>query len=131
MMQNKKLKKTGSQRQKKQHSMSGKWKSKGKSIMDKQFKNNNSYEFVVVKDNDKIKEAHAKKDGKVFLKAIHDKSTTIVKLRSTEKSLTLNVEELEVILQLPKDLKKHFKPSPPRLEHHSEELPKIADSQEK
>nr|VFK80674.1 MAG: hypothetical protein BECKSD772D_GA0070982_11403 [Candidatus Kentron sp. SD] len=99
--------------------------------MGKQFKNNNSYEFVVVKDNDKTKEAHAKKDGKVFLKAIHDKSTTIVRIRSTEKSLTLNVEELEVILQLPKDLKKHFKPPTTKLDRHREKLPKIADSQEK
>ena len=74
--------------------------------MDNQVDKNEPYKLVVVKDNDKIKEAHAIKDGEVFLKAIHDKATTIVNIKNDGGSFTLSLEE---ILQLPKDLKKTFK----------------------
>lgn len=74
--------------------------------MGEQIDKNEPYKLIVVKDNDKIKEAHAIKDGKVFLRATHDKATTIVNIKNDGGSFTLSLEE---ILQLPKDLKETFK----------------------
>jgi hypothetical protein len=74
--------------------------------MGEQVDKNEPYKLIVVKDNDKIKEAHAIKGEKVFLRAIHDKTTTIVSIKNDGGSFTLSLEE---ILQLPKDLKETFK----------------------
>ena len=67
---------------------------------------NEPYKLVIVKDNDKSKEAHAIKSGKVFLRAIHDKETTVVNIKNDGGSFNLSLEE---ILQIPKDLKELFK----------------------
>ena len=74
--------------------------------MGKQVDKNEPYKLVIVEDNDKIKEAHAIKGKKVFLRAVHDKETTIVNIKNDGGSFTLSLEE---ILQLPKDLKEIFK----------------------
>lgn len=74
--------------------------------MNKRVDKNEPYKLIVVKDDAKIKEAHAVKDGYVFLRAIYDKTTTIVNIKNDGGSFTLSLEE---ILQLPKDLKKTFK----------------------
>lgn len=74
--------------------------------MDKQVEKNDPYKFIVVKDNDKIKEAHAIKDEKVFLRAVHDKTTTVVNIKNDGGSFILSLDE---ILQLPKDIKETFK----------------------
>ena len=64
-----------------------------------------SYTISVVEDNEATKEAHFEKDGKVFLKAVHDKKIDVVKFHGGEIA-NLSIEELDAF---PKDLIKLFR----------------------
>ncbi len=68
---------------------------------------NNSYEFIVVKDDDKTKEAHVKLGGKIFMRAVRDKTTNTVQIRGEKGAFNFDLDDL---IQLKKDMKKAFKP---------------------
>ena len=52
-----------------------------------------SYTVSVIEDNEATKEAHFEKDGKVFLKAVHDKKIDVVKFHGGVRRFSKRLDQ--------------------------------------